>query len=118
MLEKLKKTVGNIFAAGVRCTNEIEFGDFIILNLNTTIGHDCLIKDYASVMPGVNISGNVILEECCYIGTGASIINGNADEKLTIGKGSIIGAGSVVIKNIPPKATAVGVPAKVLVQKA
>ena len=36
---------------------------------------------------------------------------------VTIGRGSIIGAGAVVTKNIPPYSVAVGVPAKVISQR-
>jgi serine acetyltransferase len=58
-------------------------------------------------MPGVNISGEVIINENVYVGTGAKIIN-----QLEIGSNSIIGAGAVVSKSIPDNCTAVGIPAK------
>ena len=60
-------------------------------------------------MPTVNISGEVLMEECVYVGTGAKIIN-----QINIGSNSIIGAGAVVTKDIPPNSTAVGIPAKPL----
>ena len=60
-------------------------------------------------MPTVNISGEVIIDDCVYVGTGAKIIN-----QLTIGKNSIIGSGAVVVNNLPENCTAVGVPAKVI----
>jgi len=47
--------------------------------------------------------------EGCYIGMGANVIQG-----ITIGPWSIIGAGAVVIRDIPPHVTAVGVPARVI----
>jgi serine acetyltransferase len=55
----------------------------------------------------VNISGEVIAGECVYGGTGAKIIN-----QVEIGEGTIIGAGAVVAKSLPPNCTAVGIPAK------
>ena len=58
-------------------------------------------------MPSVNISGEVIISEKVYVGTGAKIIN-----QIEIGENSIIGAGAVVSKSIPSNCTAVGVPAK------
>ena len=58
-------------------------------------------------MPGVNISGKVIMKDAVYIGTGATIIN-----QLEIGENTIIGAGALVSKTLPSNCTAVGVPAK------
>lgn len=54
-------------------------------------------------------AGQVILEENCWLGINTSI-SGN----LTIGRGSVIGANSVVTKDIPPFSVAVGSPAKVI----
>ena len=53
------------------------------------------------------ITSSVILEEDCWIGTGAIILPG-----VTIGKMSIIGAGSVVTKDVPPYSVYAGVPAR------
>ena len=64
---------------------------------------------FSSFMPSVNISGEVIVNEGVYVGTGAKIIN-----QLQIGKHSIIGAGAVVSKSIEQNCLAVGVPAKVI----
>ena len=58
-------------------------------------------------MPGINVSGEVELEEGAYVGTGAKIIN-----QITVGQNSTIGAGAVVSKSIPSNCTAVGIPAK------
>lgn len=54
----------------------------------------------------VNIAGNVRVGNYAEIGTGTNIIQGK-----TIGENAIVGAGSVVVKDIPPNCTAVGVPA-------
>jgi sugar O-acyltransferase (sialic acid O-acetyltransferase NeuD family) len=88
-------------------TCNIEIKDFVILNLMCTVGHDTTIHSYASFMPSVNISGEVIIHEGVYVGTGAKIIN-----QLKIGEQTIIGAGAVVSKTLPEKCTAVGIPAK------
>ena len=58
-------------------------------------------------MPAVNISGEVVIKDKVYVGTGAKIIN-----KLKIGSETIVGAGAVVSKNIGDKCTVVGIPAK------
>jgi len=98
---------GCIVCANNVITVDIAIGSFLILNLSCTIGHDTIIKDFCSVMPGVNISGEVTLGECSYIGTGAKIIN-----LVEIGENTIVGAGAVVSKSLPPNCTAVGIPAK------
>lgn len=98
---------GCIICAGNLITTNIKIQDFVILNLGCTVGHDTVIKDYSAFMPSVNISGEVTIGEGVYVGTGAKIIN-----QLEIGDYAIIGAGAVVAKSIPPRCTAVGVPAK------
>lgn len=110
----IERSIGNIFAAGCRITNNTFFGNFCIFNLNVTIGHDCIIHDYVSVMPGVNISGNVETMDAVYIGTSATILQGGNDQKLSIGENTIIGAGAVVVKSCPPNVTLTGVPAKII----
>lgn len=93
------------------CSNVITInviiGDFVILNLMCTVGHDTVIANFSSFMPSVNISGEVNIREGVYVGTGAKIIN-----QLEIGENTIIGAGAVVYKSIPANCTAVGIPAK------
>ena len=98
---------GTIICASNILTTDIVLHKFVTVNLACTIGHDSVIENYCSIMPAVNISGEVVLHKNVYIGTGAKIIN-----QLNIGSHSIIGAGAIVIKNIPLNSTAVGIPAK------
>lgn len=115
MRESLTKSQGLIIAAGVRITNSCEFGDFIVLNLNVTIGHDSKLENFVSIMPGANISGNVYLSKCSYIGTGAIILQGKDEQtKMIIGVASVVGAGAVVVKAVADNIIVVGSPAKEL----
>jgi sugar O-acyltransferase (sialic acid O-acetyltransferase NeuD family) len=98
---------GSIITAGNILTINISIGCHVILNLSCTVGHDTIIGDYASFMPSVNISGEVNIAECVYVGTGVKIIN-----QIEIGENTIIGAGAVVAKSLPSNCTAVGIPAK------
>ena len=100
---------GNIITAGCILTCNIELKNFVILNLKCTVGHDSVISDYSSIMPAVSISGDVIVKEMVYIGTGAILIN-----KLVVGDNSVIGAGAVVVKDVPDYAVVVGNPAKII----
>lgn len=103
----VKMGKGCIICAANIITTDVVIGDFVILNLACTVGHDTVIKDYAAFMPTCNISGEVIIEECVYCGTGVKIIN-----QTSIGANTIVGAGAVVVKPLPEKCTAVGAPAK------
>jgi len=100
---------GTIVTAGNILTTNISIGAHVIINLACTVGHKSTIGDYATINPGVNVSGDVKVEEGVLLGTGACIV-----EKLTIGAYSIIGAGSVVTRDIPARVTAFGSPARVM----
>lgn len=101
-----------IVCAGTIITTNVVIGDFVTLNLACTVGHDVVIEDYATVAPGVNISGNCTIKEGVDFGTGATIIQGKE-----IGEWSIVGAGAVVVKDIPSNTTSVGNPAKVIKER-
>jgi sugar O-acyltransferase (sialic acid O-acetyltransferase NeuD family) len=105
--DRVKIGEGSIICAGNIITVNIEIGKHVIINLDCTIGHDAILGDYTTVLPSVNVSGFVKTEECVNIGTGSAIIQG-----VTVGKNSIIGAGGVVVKDLPANCTAVGIPAK------
>ena len=108
-LERVRIGQGSIICSGVILTTSITVGEHVLLNLNVTVGHDTIIGDLVSVMPGVNLAGNVHLGGAVMVGSGANIIN-----NIQVGECSTIGAGSVVNHNIPPASTAAGVPARVI----
>ncbi len=87
----------------------IEIGDGSLIGHNTTIAtlnHDFNPNKRANLHPNpVKICKNV------WIGSDCTILPG-----VTIGDGAVIGAGSVVTKNIPANSIAVGNPAKVIKQ--
>ncbi len=98
---------GCILSAGVILTVNISIGRHVFVNLNCTIGHDALLGDFCALMPGVCVSGEVILSEGVYVGTGAVLLN-----QIAVGADSLIGAGAVVTRSIPPNCTAIGIPAR------
>jgi sugar O-acyltransferase (sialic acid O-acetyltransferase NeuD family) len=99
---------GCILTAGVILTTGIRLGDFVIINLLSSVGHDVSIGDFSSIMPGSNISGNVQIGPCTLIGTGTQVL-----QNLTIGSNCRVGAGSVVTHNFSDGVTVVGVPARI-----
>jgi len=65
-----------------------------------------VLEDYVTVGHRAVIH-SAHIEKGCLIGIGAVILNG-----LRVGAGSIIGAGSIVTKDVPPSCLVVGVPTK------
>jgi sugar O-acyltransferase (sialic acid O-acetyltransferase NeuD family) len=105
---------GVLICAGNILTTNIVIRDHVQINLDCTIGHDVLLGEFATLAPGVHISGCVHLGKRVYIGTGAVIINGTADNPIVIGDDAVIGAGACVTKSVPTATTVVGVPARPL----
>ena len=94
---------------GVQITNNVKIGKGSLINLNCTIGHDCIIEDFVELTPSVNISGNCKIGTLTSLGTGVVVI-----PNVTIGKKCVIGAGSVVTKDVPDNSLVVGIPGKVI----
>lgn len=113
----IKIGIGTVICAGNILTTNIDIGQHVQLNLDCTIGHDVIMGDYTTLAPGVHISGWVHFGKRVYVGTGAVIINGTEDKPILIGDDSVIGAGAVVTKNVPPGVTVTGVPAKPMQKK-
>lgn len=98
---------GTIVCAGAILTVDISIGRHCIIDTASTVGHDAVIHDFVTLYPSVNISGSTDIGECSEIGTGSQMIQGKR-----VGKSTIVGAGSVIIRDLPDNCTAVGVPAK------
>jgi sugar O-acyltransferase (sialic acid O-acetyltransferase NeuD family) len=103
---------GAIITAGVSLTTDIRIGAHVLLNLNCTVGHDCTIGSFSSIMPGVNIAGEVKLAECVMLGSGSNILN-----RVTIGEAARVGMGAVVLTDVKENTTVVGVPAKPIIRR-
>jgi sugar O-acyltransferase (sialic acid O-acetyltransferase NeuD family) len=98
---------GSFIGANCVLTYNIEIGDHAILNRAVHIGHDCIIRDYFSAMPGSIVSGNVKIQDKVYMGNNASI-----REKLIINESITIGANAAVVTDLIESGIYVGVPAK------
>lgn len=107
MSNKINIGEGTIICAGSVLTVDVKIGRHVIINLNSTIGHDSIIEDFVTIYPNVNISGKAYLGSCSEFGTGMQIIQG-----IKIASNTIIGAGAVVIENIDEEGVYVGVPVK------
>lgn len=88
---------------------EASIGSNVIVNTSATVDHDCIVEDYVHIAPGVHLAGNVNLGKGTFLGVGSSII-----PQTNIGEWCVIGAGTVVIKDLPPFSKCAGVPAKLI----
>lgn len=98
----------NVFLnQGVRiaCTTEVTIGD------NALIGDESVIldNDYHGAAGAPAKAAPVRIEPDVWLGTRVIVLRG-----VTIGEGSVVGAGSVVTRSIPPAVFAAGVPARVI----
>ena len=99
---------GTLLAPGTIVTSRTRIGRHCILNVKASVSHDCEIGDFVNLNPGATVCGQCRIGDGAYIGAGATVI-----DHVNIGEGTIIGAGAVVIHDIPPRVTAVGVPARI-----
>lgn len=114
MSQWVKVGEGTVICSGNILTTNITLGQQVQINLDCTIGHDVIMDDYATLAPGVHISGCVHLGKRVYVGTGAVVINGAQGEPIVIGDDAVVGAGACVTKSVAPGLTVVGIPAKPL----
>jgi serine O-acetyltransferase len=80
----------------------------VVIHEDARIGDNCMIMQQVTV--GMIGDGEVpTIGNGVYIGAGAKIIG-----KLVIGDGARIGANAVVVNDVPPNCTAVGIPARII----
>lgn len=100
---------GTVVMAGVVVNPDSLVGNHCILNTKSSLDHDCVMGDFSSLAPGVTIGGVVRIGAFSAISLGANIIHGK-----TIGAHTVVGAGALVLTDIPDHCVAYGVPAKVV----
>lgn len=103
---------GTVVMPRVVVNADAEVGENCILNTGAIVEHDCKIGDHSHISPGAVLGGGVWVGRFAHLGIGVNVLPG-----AVIGDGATIGAGAVVLAEIPAGATAVGVPAKVLVRR-
>jgi sugar O-acyltransferase (sialic acid O-acetyltransferase NeuD family) len=107
MCKDIEIGVGSFIGAYSIITKNVKIGKHAILNRGNQIGHDCVIGDFFSAMPGAIVSGNVTIGNRVYLGTNSSVI-----EKIKLLDDITIGSNGTVVCDIEYEGTYVGVPAK------
>ena len=102
---------GTVIMPGVIINSDVIIGKHCIINTKSSVDHECRVADFVHIAPGATLSGNVDIGECSWIGVGTCVKQG-----IKIGSNCIIGAGSVVVRNIPDNVIAYGNPCKVIKQ--
>lgn len=113
--------IGSRVALNNGVTINSDFGGRIEIGNNVIIGPDVIIRaanhNYSDpekyIRDQGHISGKIIIEDDVWLGARVVVV-----PDVRIGKGSVVGAGSVVTRDIPSYSVAVGVPAKVIKQRA
>ena len=90
----------------------ITIGHSVLVSGNCYIGGGLYISDRLDIPmmdQGLYSKGPVVIEDDVWLGAGVVVLDG-----VQIGRGSIVGAGAVVAKDLPDYAIAVGIPADVI----
>jgi sugar O-acyltransferase (sialic acid O-acetyltransferase NeuD family) len=98
---------GSVVFAGAIVQPDAIIGEHVIVNTACTIDHDCRIGAFVHLGPGVHLCGDVSVDEGVLLGVGAVVRPG-----IRIGSWAVVGAGAVVVRDVPAGSTVTGVPAK------
>ena len=82
--------------------------EHVFVNRGVTIGHDTVIGAFSRIQPGANLGGLSRFGTGVTVGIGATVL-----ERLIIGDDAFIGAGAVVIADVPGSVLVVGIPARI-----
>lgn len=104
--EEVEIGAGSIFLSGVVFTNGQKIGRYAHIHEGVMCGHKVRVGDFGTLAPGAVIFGGCEIGEGAYIGGNATML-----QFKKVGGWSVVGAGSVVLKNIPNYQVWVGNPA-------
>ena len=100
---------GTVAFANVVVNIGANIGEDVILNTACSVDHDCIIGSHVHLAPRVGLAGGVRVGEGTLMGIGSVAV-----PYVKIGEWAVIGAGSVAIEDIPDRAIASGIPARVM----
>lgn len=98
---------GTVVCAQAVVNPQAELGESVIVNTGAIVEHHCRVGDGAHVAPGAILAGWSRLGTGSWLGVGARVI-----DRVTVGDRTLVGAGSVVTRDLPPSCVAYGTPAR------
>lgn len=98
---------GTVVMANAVINTGSRIGHHSIINTAATVDHDNIIGNFVHISPGAHTAGGVSLADGVWLGVGAVVTNNKS-----IGANTVVGAGAVVVQDIPDECTVVGCPAK------
>lgn len=101
--------VGNYIQEKVILQANVKIGNNSAINAGSIVSHETVLGNSVFLAPGCHLAGCITVEDGVFIGVGATIM-----PRLKIGKWSVVGAGSVVIRDVPPYSIVAGSPAKII----
>jgi sugar O-acyltransferase (sialic acid O-acetyltransferase NeuD family) len=91
---------------GVFVGSEAKVGHLFTAHGGTVVEHHCSVGNNVLLGPGVTLAGLTHIEDHCFLGSGTS-----TKPRTRVGRGTMTGAGSIVIADLPPGVIASGIPA-------
>jgi len=108
-LDMVSVGVGNYIQENVVLQANVRIGNNTAVNANSIVSHETQLGNSVFLAPGCHLAGCITVEDGVFIGVGATIM-----PRLKIGKWSVVGAGSIVIRDVPPYSIVAGNPAKII----
>jgi sugar O-acyltransferase (sialic acid O-acetyltransferase NeuD family) len=102
---------GTIVAPGAVLGPNLVIGRHCSINFHVSIGHDARVGDFCVISPGARVSGGAELGDEVFLGSNATV-----HPNVRLGSGSSLGANSFRVTDLPCGATALGVPARRVMQ--
>jgi sugar O-acyltransferase (sialic acid O-acetyltransferase NeuD family) len=81
-------------------------GRHVLVNVGTTLAHDVVVGDFTTLSPGCTVGGLASIGSDVFVGIGATV-----RDRVRIGDGALVAAGAVVVADVEPGRTVMGVPA-------
>lgn len=100
---------GTVVMPGAIIAANSDIGEFCIVNTKASLDHDGVMRAFSSFAPAVTAGGEVTIKPFAAVLLGANIIH-----SISVGEHSVVGAGSLVLRDIPDRVLAYGLPARVI----